>query len=80
MKKITIIIESSSDYFDAYAENCPGVYGAGETTEDTRKNVLEGLKLYIEQNKRKLCNNCGIVILFCFIDLYYDRMPLYLCR
>ena len=52
--KLIIIIESSSNYFDAYAENCPGVYGAGETVEDARKNVLEGLKLYIEQNNGNL--------------------------
>ncbi|MDR0395459.1 MAG: DNA-binding protein [Tannerella sp.] len=54
MKKIIIIIESSSNYFDAYAENCPGVYGAGETVEETQKNVLEGLRLYIEQHKDHL--------------------------
>ena len=54
MEKIIIIIESSSDYFDAYAENCSGIYGAGETVEDARKNVLEGLRLYIEQNKDNL--------------------------
>ncbi|WP_352423585.1 DNA-binding protein [Proteiniphilum sp.] len=54
MKKIIIIIESSSDYFDAYAENCPGIYGAGETVEAAQKNVLEGLTLYIEQNKNHL--------------------------
>ena len=47
-------IESSSDFFEVYAENCPGVYGAGETVEDARKNVLEGLRLYIEQNKDNL--------------------------
>ena len=54
MKNLIIIIESSSDFFDAYAENCPGIYGAGETVEDARKNVLEGLRLYIEQNKDNL--------------------------
>ena len=54
MEKIVIIIESSSDYYDAYAENCPGIYGAGETVEDARKNVLEGLRLYVEQNKDNL--------------------------
>ena len=54
MKNLIIIIESSSDFFDAYAENCPGIYGAGETVENARKNVLEGLRLYIEQNKDNL--------------------------
>jgi predicted RNase H-like HicB family nuclease len=48
MSTITIIIEKSSDFFDAYAENCEGVYGAGNTAEDAKKNVLEGLKLLKE--------------------------------
>lgn len=45
MKTIRIIIERSADYYDAYAENCEGVYGAGETPEEAKKNVLEGLEL-----------------------------------
>jgi predicted RNase H-like HicB family nuclease len=48
MSTIRIIIEKSSDYFDAYADNCEGVYGAGNTAEDAKKNVLEGLKLLKE--------------------------------
>ncbi len=48
MKTIRIIIEKSADYYDAYAENCEGVYGAGETPEEAKKNVLEGLELLKE--------------------------------
>lgn len=48
MKTIRIIIERSVDYYDAYAENCEGVYGAGKTVEEAKKNVLEGLSLLVE--------------------------------
>lgn len=48
MSTITIVIEKSSDFFDAYAENCEGVYGAGSSVEEARKNVLCGLDLLKE--------------------------------
>jgi predicted RNase H-like HicB family nuclease len=51
MKELKIIIERSSDYYDAYAHNCPGVYGAGDTVEATKENILEGLKLFVEHQK-----------------------------
>jgi predicted RNase H-like HicB family nuclease len=45
MKKLKIIIEKSADYYDAYAENCEGIYGAGETAEAAKKDVLKCLQL-----------------------------------
>lgn len=45
MKTLKIVIEKSADYFDAFAENCEGVYGAGSTVADAKKNVLEGIDL-----------------------------------
>ncbi|MCL1933950.1 MAG: type II toxin-antitoxin system HicB family antitoxin [Candidatus Azobacteroides sp.] len=54
MKTLRIIIEKSSDYYDAYAENCEGVYGAGNTVEEAQKNVLEGLNLFIKYNRDNL--------------------------
>lgn len=53
MKTIKIIIENSSDYFDAYAENCPGIYGAGKTAEEAKNNALKGLELFIENCSEK---------------------------
>jgi predicted RNase H-like HicB family nuclease len=47
MTTITMIIEKSSDYFDVYAENCDGIYGAGGTVEEAKANALEGLKLLV---------------------------------
>jgi predicted RNase H-like HicB family nuclease len=47
-QKLRIIIEKSSDYYDAYAENCAGINGAGATVEEAKKDVLEGLKIFLE--------------------------------
>ncbi len=44
----------SSDHFGAFADNCPGVYGAGNTVQEAKENVLEGLNLFIDQNKDNL--------------------------
>jgi len=54
MEILKIIIEKSSDYYDAYADNCEGVYGAGNTVEEAKQNVLEGLQLFIKYHKNNL--------------------------
>ncbi len=48
MKTLKIVIERSADYFDAYAENCEGVYGAGSTVAEAKNNVLYGINLLKE--------------------------------
>lgn len=48
MNKIRIIIEKSADFYDAYAENCAGVYGAGASVEEAKASALKGLELLIE--------------------------------
>ena len=53
MKKIIIRIGASSDHFGAYSENCPGIYGAGDTPLAAKQNALEGLKLFIESRKKE---------------------------
>ena len=52
MEKLIIEIEKSKDHYGAYAINCAGVYGAGNTVEETKENVLEGLRLLIESRKK----------------------------
>jgi predicted RNase H-like HicB family nuclease len=52
MNKVIIIIEKSSDYYDAYAENCEGIYGAGETAEAARMDALKGLELFINSREK----------------------------
>ena len=54
METLKIIIEKSSDYYDAYAENCDGIYGAGSTVEEAKQNVMDGLALFIKYNKDNL--------------------------
>jgi predicted RNase H-like HicB family nuclease len=51
MEKIIITVGASSDHFGAYAENCPGVYGAGDTPEAAKQNALEGLRLFVKNNR-----------------------------
>jgi len=53
MEKLIIKIGASSDYFGAFAENCPGIYGAGATAEEAKQNALEGLKLFVSSRDKK---------------------------
>ena len=50
MKKIIIVIERSADLFDAYSDNCDGIYGAGNSIEECKKDI----ELSIAQIKEKL--------------------------
>ena len=50
MKKIIIVIERSSDLFDAYSDNCDGIYGAGDTLEACKADI----ETSIRQIKEKL--------------------------
>ena len=53
MEKIIITVGASSDHFGAYAENCPGIYGAGDTPDAAKQNALEGLRLFVKHNEPK---------------------------
>jgi predicted RNase H-like HicB family nuclease len=53
MKTIKIIIEKSADYYDAYADNCDGIYGAGATAEEAKENALKGLELFVNSRDKK---------------------------
>jgi predicted RNase H-like HicB family nuclease len=53
METIEIIIERSADYYDAYAENCEGIYGAGETPEAAKQDALKGLELFVKSRDKK---------------------------
>jgi Helix-turn-helix. len=54
MEKIIINIGASSNHFGAFSENCPGIYGAGDTVQEAKENVLEGLRLLIKHNQGNL--------------------------
>ena len=47
-RKLIICIGASSDHFGAYAENCEGIYAAGDTVEETKRDVLEAIRLIKE--------------------------------
>lgn len=42
-KKIIIVIEKSDDYFDAYSDNCDGIYAGGKDIEEVKKNTYEAI-------------------------------------
>lgn len=44
MKEIKVIIEKSSDSYGAYAENVPGIYGAGDTAEECKQSILDAIE------------------------------------
>ena len=46
--KLIITICASSDSFGAFSENCEGIYAAGETVDETKKDVLEAIRLIKE--------------------------------
>ena len=54
MSVIKIIIEKTSDFYSAYAENVEGIYGAGATVQKTKESVLKSLELYVKYNRKKL--------------------------
>lgn len=42
-KKVIVVIEKSKGYYDAYSENCDGIYAAGSGIAETKANVLEAI-------------------------------------
>ena len=51
MEKLIVQIGASSDHFGAFAINCDGIYGAGNSVDECKQNLLEGLRLYISTNE-----------------------------
>ena len=50
MGHLIVRIERGPELFGAWAENVPGIYGEGETVEATKKNLMDGINLYIKYN------------------------------
>ena len=44
MQTIQIVIEKSADSYGAYAENVPGIYGAGNTVKECKESILDAIK------------------------------------
>lgn len=45
MEKVIIVIEKSKDHFGAYAENCDGIYAAGGSLDEVKKDTFEAIRL-----------------------------------
>ncbi len=48
-KVLKAIVTGGKDQFGAWVENVPGVYGAGDTVEETKDNLLEAIELLKEE-------------------------------
>ena len=46
--KLIINISASKDSFGAYAENCAGIYAAGESVKGVKDDVKEAIRIYKE--------------------------------
>lgn len=46
MGKLIMTIERSEDYFDAYSENCDGIYAAGESIDAVKADTLAAIETY----------------------------------
>lgn len=47
-----ITIEKGNGQYYAYSEDLPGVYGSGDTIEDAKSSMLEGIRIYILEYKK----------------------------
>lgn len=47
-KKLIINLGASKDSFGAFAENAEGIWAAGDTVQETKKDVLEAIRLIKE--------------------------------
>jgi len=50
MKTVIIKIEKGTDQYGAWAEDIPGIYGAGDTVNEAKENILEAIALYEKYN------------------------------
>ena len=44
MEKIIMVIEKSKDFFDAYSDNCDGIYAAGDSIEAVKADTYEAIE------------------------------------
>ncbi len=55
MEKLIIQIGASPNHFGGFAVNVDGVYGAGNTVEECKANILEGLHLLLKHSEKNHC-------------------------
>ena len=47
-----ISIEKEEGQYYAYSDDLPGVYGLGDSIEEAKASMLEGIRLYIQECKK----------------------------
>jgi predicted RNase H-like HicB family nuclease len=50
--EFTAIIEQDGDWFIAYCPEIPGANGQGQTVEQCRQNLAEGIALILEDRRQ----------------------------
>jgi predicted RNase H-like HicB family nuclease len=53
MEKIIVVIEKSKNHYGGYAENVEGLYAAGNTPEEVKKDFLIAIELFKEANDKE---------------------------
>jgi predicted RNase H-like HicB family nuclease len=51
MKQIKIIIEKTSNDYNAYADNVDGIFGAGDTPEEAKQSIVDAIRILKKYNK-----------------------------
>jgi predicted RNase H-like HicB family nuclease len=51
--KLTIVITKGEEFFIGTIKEIPAVITQGETVEETRTNVIDALKLYLEDMQQE---------------------------
>lgn len=84
MGKIVMVIEKTKDFYDAYSENCDGIYAAGESIEavetDTEK-AIRLIKAELPESRwpEQIKGECEILYKFdaqSFLEYYKDFISL----
>ena len=47
-----ITIEKEDGQYYAYSDDLPGVYGLGDSIDEAKASILEGIRLYIEECRK----------------------------
>lgn len=48
MHRFLIVLEKAGENFSAYSPDLPGCVAAGETREETEKNMYEAIQMHLE--------------------------------
>lgn len=47
-----IAIEKEDRQYYVYSEDLPGVYGLGDSTEEAKTSIMEGIRLHNEESRK----------------------------